>query len=91
MEKNPDPGYGMSITDHISGSLETIFGVKKILKLLNRIWDPFDPESWTLDGKIRIRYKHPGSATLTDAPFQLSSLLKAAYVHYTNIHNDPES
>jgi hypothetical protein len=53
----------MNIPDHISGSLETIFRVK-ILKFLDA-----DPESFLAldlirDGKIQIRDKHPGFATL---------------------------
>jgi hypothetical protein len=56
--------------DHISESLDTIFWVK-ILKFFEA-----DPESGIRDGKnsdhgwkkfgSRIRYKHPGSATLVD-------------------------
>jgi hypothetical protein len=62
--QDPDPGSrpGMNISDHISESLETIFWVKNT-----------DSESWifmTMDPgsemeKIRIRDKHPRSATLT--------------------------
>jgi hypothetical protein len=59
----------MNNPDHISESLETIFWVK-ILKFIVA-----DPGTWMekirirdrygiRDGKIRIRDKHPGSATL---------------------------
>ncbi len=48
----------MNNPDHISESLETIFWVK-ILKFFDE-----DPVSVIWDGKIRIRDKHPGSATL---------------------------
>jgi hypothetical protein len=56
----------MNTTDHISQSLETIFWVKKILKFFDADPDP-DPGSgisMIRDGKIRIRDKLPGSATL---------------------------
>jgi hypothetical protein len=46
----------MNNPDHISESLETIFWVK-ILKF-------FDADSGSGVEKIRIRDKHPGSATL---------------------------
>jgi hypothetical protein len=56
----------MNIPDHISESSETIFWAK-ILKFFDADADPgflltLDPRSWM--GKIRIRDKHPGSATL---------------------------
>jgi hypothetical protein len=60
----------MNIPDHISESLETIFFGLKILKFFDAdpdlgsgIRSPFDPGSGIQDGKIRIRDKHPGSAT----------------------------
>jgi hypothetical protein len=70
-----DPGTGMgknrgsgsesriNVPDHISESLETIFGLK-ILKFFDA-----DPGSGIFlsrirDGKNRIRDKHPGPATL---------------------------
>jgi hypothetical protein len=58
-----DPGSGMINPDHISVSLETIFGVKK-LKFLMRIRDAkrLDPE-WKKFGS-GIRNKYPGSSTL---------------------------
>jgi hypothetical protein len=64
MGKNlyPDPGSGMNIPDHFSESLETNFWVKNTEK---NYADP-DPGSfrhWIRDGKIRIRDKHPRSAT----------------------------
>jgi hypothetical protein len=52
-------GSGMNNPDYISESLKTIFWVK-ILKFFHA-----DPRSGI--GKIRILYKHPGSATLGDA------------------------
>jgi hypothetical protein len=60
------PGSGMNILDHISESLETIFWFK-IIKLFDADPDPgsenlVDPGSGM--EKIRIREKHPGSATL---------------------------
>jgi hypothetical protein len=30
MEKNPDPAFEMNIPDHISETLETIFGLKTL-------------------------------------------------------------
>jgi hypothetical protein len=68
MGKKSRSGSGVNIPDHISESLETIFWVK-ILKLFVADADPdpvsgnlFDPGSGM--EKIRIRDKHPGSATL---------------------------
>jgi hypothetical protein len=56
--QDPDPGTGMNIPDHFSGSLETIFWAK-ILKFFNA-----DPESGIFltkirDGKIWIRDPDP--------------------------------
>jgi hypothetical protein len=56
----------MNILDHISESLETI-SCNKIIKFFDADADPgsvhlFDPGSGM--EKIRIREKHPGSATL---------------------------
>jgi hypothetical protein len=55
---NQDPGSGSGINnpDHISESLETIFWVK-----IRKFFDA-DPGSGM--EKIRVRDKHPGSATL---------------------------
>ncbi len=39
-KKNPDPGSKMSIPDHISESLVTIFLVTKILKFFDADPDP---------------------------------------------------
>jgi hypothetical protein len=66
----------MNILDHISESLERIFWVK-ILKFFDEDAD-LDAGSGTLDpgpgmGKIRIRDKHPGSATL---PSMICFILK---------------
>jgi len=56
MGKKSGSGSGMKIPDHISKSLGTIFWVK-ILKF-------FDSDPGSGMKKSRIRYKHPGSATL---------------------------
>ncbi len=54
----------MNSPDHIYfESLETIFGLK-ILKFFYADPDPEIFWPWIRDGKIRIRDKHPGSATL---------------------------
>jgi hypothetical protein len=73
MDKKSGSGSGMNNQDHISMSLETIFWVK-IVKFLKRIRDPGSglEKIQIRDGKnsdpgwkkIRIRDKHPGSATL---------------------------
>ena len=66
MGKKSRSGSGKNILDHISQSLETIFWVKLVLKLFDDA-DPQIRESLTLDPgwkKIRIRDKHPVSATL---------------------------
>jgi hypothetical protein len=57
MGKKSGSGTGMNNPDHISESLEKIFGVK-VLKFFDA-----DPESGTEKIRIRIRDKHPGSAT----------------------------
>ncbi len=70
MEKNPDPGWQIILFE----SLEIVFMVK-ILVFFDADPDPgsgiFWP--WIRDGKIRIRDKYPGSATLpvicTDIPY----------------------
>ncbi len=58
-KSDPDPGSGsgMNNVDHIPQSLETIFFWAKKLKF-------FDADSESGMGKIWIRDKHPGSATL---------------------------
>jgi hypothetical protein len=61
MGKKSRSGSGMNIPYHISESLETNFWVK-ILKFLDADPESFQP--WIWDGNIRIRDKHPGSATL---------------------------
>ncbi len=53
---DPESGSGMNNTDQISESLESFFGVK--------ILEFFDVDPGSGMGKIRILYKHPGSATL---------------------------
>jgi hypothetical protein len=58
--KKSGSGSGMSNPDHISGSLKNNFLVK-ILKFFNA-----DPGSGRK--KIRLRDKHPGSATLLLPP-----------------------
>jgi hypothetical protein len=55
MGKKSGSGSGMNNPDHISESLETIFGLK-ILKF-------FDSDPGSGMEKFRIRDKHPGSAT----------------------------
>jgi hypothetical protein len=64
--KKSGSGSGMNNPDHNYESVETIFWVK-ILNSLMRIWDP----GWEKFGSgmenIRIRDKHPGSATTLDA------------------------
>ncbi len=74
MGKNQDPdsgsGSGMNILDRISESLETNF-LFKILQFFDTDTDPDPGIFFTLDPgsgmeKIRIRDKHPGSATLVD-------------------------
>jgi hypothetical protein len=63
MGKKSGSGSGMDNPDHISECLETIFWVK-ILKF-------FDADPGSGMEKIRIRDKHPGSATLvTSDKFQ---------------------
>jgi hypothetical protein len=56
-------GSGMNIPYHVSEILETIFWVKKTLMRI-RIRDLLDTESGMEKLRYRIRYKHPGSATL---------------------------
>jgi hypothetical protein len=56
MGKKSGSGSGMNNPDHMSESLETIFWLKK-LKF-------FDADAGSRMEKIRIRDKHPGSATL---------------------------
>jgi hypothetical protein len=60
MGKKSRSGSRMNIPDHISESLETIFGLK-ILKIFLCGSGIF--LSWIRDGKIRILDKHPGSST----------------------------
>jgi hypothetical protein len=57
-----DLGSGKN-PDHISERLETTFWVK-ILKFFDADPDPGSFRSRIRDGKVRIRDKHPGSATL---------------------------
>jgi hypothetical protein len=54
-------GSGMNIPDHFSKRLETLLWLK-ILKFIDADLGSFLP--WIRDRKFRIRYKHPGSATL---------------------------
>jgi hypothetical protein len=68
--KDPDPGSRskMNIAEHISESLETIVWFQ-MLKFFDADADPgsgnlVDPRSGIRDGKIRIRDKRPGSATM---------------------------
>jgi hypothetical protein len=62
MDKKSGSGSGMNNPDHISESLEKIFGVK-ILQF-------FDADPGSEMEKIRIRDKHPGSATLVRIKWQ---------------------
>ncbi len=57
----------MNIPDHISESLKTVFGFKKLLNSLMRIRirDPKFFDRGSRVEKIRIRDKHLGSATLS--------------------------
>jgi hypothetical protein len=77
MGKKSKSGSGMNIPGHISESLEAIFGLK-MLKLM-RIRNPFYPGTGIRDGKIQIRDKHPGSATL------LSTAHSYLYSMYANL------
>jgi hypothetical protein len=69
----------MNIPDYISGSLETIFGLK-ILQFFDA--DPGSGTFFTLDPgwKIRIRNKHSGSATLV--PSALNCRLVVFFITY---------
>jgi hypothetical protein len=67
MSKKSRSGSGMNIADHISESLKKDFWLYKVLKFFDADSDLgsrnlFDPGSGM--EKIRIRDKHPGSATL---------------------------
>jgi hypothetical protein len=60
----PPAGSGMNIPDH-----ETNFWALLKNSLIRiRIWNLFFLP-WVLDGKIRIRDKHSGSATLGETDF----------------------
>ncbi len=66
---NPDPGSGMNIPDHDSGSLVTIFGVK------NTFADQ-DSESgafYTLDPGTGINIPDPPHCTMCGADVQVCS------------------
>jgi hypothetical protein len=54
-------GSGLNIPDHFSESLQTVFWIK-MLTVFNA--DPGSFSHWIRDGKIWIRDKHLGSATL---------------------------
>jgi hypothetical protein len=75
MEKNPDPEFGIDISEHISENFfcNKNFCVKKYFNSLSiqcsgsgyRIRDPVPVRGlWIRDGKIWIRDEHPGFATL---------------------------
>jgi hypothetical protein len=71
MGKKPRSGSGMNIPDHIFESLETIFWLK-MLEFFDADPDPgseniLDPGSEM--EKIRIRDKHPASATLVTGTY----------------------
>ncbi len=65
--QDSDPRSGMKFPNHISETLETIFGLKKL-----KFFDADQGSGIFLfrDGKIWIRDKHPGSATLLTIPPQ---------------------
>jgi hypothetical protein len=63
MGKKSGSGSGMNNPDHISESLEKIFWVK-ILKFFNADPGSVMEKIRIRDEKIRIRDKHPSSATL---------------------------
>jgi len=60
MGKKSRSGSGMNILDHLSESSETIFGLKILL---------CGSGTGIREGKIWIRDKHPGSATLKVSGF----------------------
>jgi hypothetical protein len=73
MGKKYISGSGINIPDHISKSLETIFGVK-ILKFCDADADPgifLTPDLRSGMGKNRIGDKHPGATTLLTAQLLL--------------------
>jgi hypothetical protein len=76
MGKKSGSGSGMNNPDHISKSLETIFGLKYSNSFM-RIQDP----GWEKFGsgmeKTWIRDKHPGSATLVTEEIEGSGTLNA--------------
>jgi hypothetical protein len=59
---DPDTGSGLNITDHFSESLGNSFFGLNLHIFLDA--DPGYFKPWVRDGKIRIRDKHPGFATL---------------------------
>ncbi len=59
MSNKSGSGSGRNNPDHIS---ETIFGLNYLLRIRDPGWEKFGSE--IRDGKIWIRDKHPGSATL---------------------------
>jgi hypothetical protein len=73
MGKKSRFGSGMNIPDHISESLETIFGLKR-LGLFDA--DLFDHESGMEKFGSGIRDKQPGSATLITRIFAEVANLK---------------
>ncbi len=82
----------MNILDHISDSLKTIVWVKRLNSSM-RIRESFDSGSGM--GKIRIRDKHPESATLKKAAellnpctFRAHHNVKKELVQYFNNCND---
>jgi hypothetical protein len=64
MGKKSRSGSGINSPDHIPERLKNNFLSKIYLNSFIRIRNLFDHGYRIRDGKIRIRDKHPGSATL---------------------------
>jgi hypothetical protein len=65
MGKKSESRSGMNNSDHISESLKQFFGIKYVNSLMwIRDGNNPDPGSGIEEIRIRIRDKHPGSATL---------------------------
>ncbi len=84
MGKKSGSGSGMNNPDHISESSETIVEVtvkyNKYLNSLMRNRDPGWKKFGSRMGKIRIRDKYPGSATLLlSLPMSMMHFLRISY------------
>jgi hypothetical protein len=83
-EKNPEPGFGMTIPDYFS---ESFFG-QNIIKCFDADPNPeyfdLDPGSGFEKFGFGIRYIHPGSATLLDRylPFEKNANLQINGTHF---------